>query len=121
MIETIIFDCCYSGSGTRAVEGDAIRVARGVNLADNVPADLDGKIWCSSQHDQDVEDAHGFLRKGLSSHIFLAACTGHEKAWEDGKMLQGEFTQAFLETIRAVGADKITYARLIQRIPQLPQ
>ena len=67
-----------------------------------------------------MKDTEGFRGNGLSSHV-LAACTGQEKAWEDKQTSRGEFTQALLKTLRAVSADKITFADLIQKIPQLPE
>ena len=65
--------------------------------------------------------APGFLQTGLRSHVLLAACGADETAKEDRTIMRGDFTKAFLETLRTIGADKVTYTDLIQRIPQLPE
>lgn len=65
--------------------------------------------------------AAGFLRSDLRSHVLLAACGAEETAKENRVTMRGEFTKAFLETIKTIGADQVTYTDLIQRIPQLPE
>jgi hypothetical protein len=62
--------------------------------------------------------APGFLRSGLNSHVLLAACGAKEKAREE--MGRGVFTKAFLEVLTNIGADKITYSDLLERMPALP-
>lgn len=54
-----------------------------------------------------------------ASHIHLAACGSQEKAWENEN--RGAFTSALLNTIRAYGADKVTYRNLVTSLPALPK
>jgi hypothetical protein len=120
--QTVVFDCCFSGSGTRQGERfDSIRLSRFAEVANNVPRDLDRDIWQGLHNDRATKIASGFLQSGLRSHVLLAACGADETAKEDRTLMRGDFTKAFLETIRTVGAEKITYTDLMQRIPQLPE
>jgi len=120
--QTVIFDCCYSGSGTRS-EIKSTSLDRFAEVANevNLPADLDQDIWQGTSGDRSIKIAVGFLQCDLSSHVLLAACGAEETAKEDRTIMRGNFTKVFLETVRTIGADKITYTDLIQRIPQLPE
>ncbi|KIM26650.1 hypothetical protein M408DRAFT_25142 [Serendipita vermifera MAFF 305830] len=117
---TVIFDCCHSGSLTR---GMGSRV-RGVHLTMNVPHDLDKEIL-GAINTGTLPTTRGtpsqakFLNSGLGSHVLLAACGEKETAKEHSAENRGEFTRALLDTLISVGADKVTYTELIQRLPVL--
>ncbi|KIM25370.1 hypothetical protein M408DRAFT_26358 [Serendipita vermifera MAFF 305830] len=110
---TVIFDCCHSGSLTR---GERSRLVRGVNLAINIPSDLDKDIWGGTRGTV-IEPK--FLKSGLSSHVLLAACGAQETAKENLSGTGGVFTTALLDTLVSVGVEKLTYTDLIQRLPSL--
>ncbi|KAF8993487.1 caspase domain-containing protein [Cyathus striatus] len=119
---SVIFDCCHSGSGTRDDEDDI--VVRGIEIVDEIPADLDKRIWDGQAEELDGDDrasaiAAGFTHSGLRSHVLLAACGAGETSKEKGGT--GLFTTALLDTLMSVGADKLTYGDLIQRLPSLPK
>ena len=80
-----------------------------------IPSDLDKNIWGGTRG---TSIASGFLKSGLRSHVLLSACGAEENASEDEG--RGYFTKRLLDTLEIVGADKVTYADLIQRIPSLP-
>ena len=90
-------------------------MARLVEPGDDVPPELDQNIL---QHGKDPKGS--FRGDGVRSHILLAACTEENKAWENKITSRGEFTQALLNTLQKVGADKISYADLIHQMPELP-
>jgi hypothetical protein len=116
-VQTVIFDCCHSGSLTRKARNDQSHLprVRGVKMPVKIPPDLDKDIWGGRRG---TSVAPGFLKSGLRSHVLLSACGAEESAKEeDGR---GYFTKKLLDTLEAVGADKVTYADLIQRIPCLP-
>jgi len=80
-----------------------------------IPSNLDKDIWGGTRG---TSIAPGFLKSGLRSDVLLSACGADESAKEeDGR---GYFTKRLLDTLQAVGADKVTYADLILRIPSLP-
>jgi len=80
-----------------------------------IPPKLDKDIWGGNRG---TAIAPGFLKSGLRSHVLLSACGADENAKED--LGHGYFTKNLLDTLQAVGADKVTYADLVQRIPCLP-
>ncbi|KIM22184.1 hypothetical protein M408DRAFT_28909, partial [Serendipita vermifera MAFF 305830] len=112
---TVIFDCCHSGSLTR---NERSRLVRGVKVKVDIPSDLDRYIW-KGQRGAAIEP--GFLKGGLHTHVLLAACGAQETAKENSTGTRGVFTKALLDTLVAVGADKLTYTELIQRLPTLLQ
>ena len=59
----------------------------------------------------------GFARKGLRSHVLLAACRSQELAYE--RTMRGVFTVALLKTLMDIGIDNLTYATLFDRMPPL--
>jgi len=82
-----------------------------------IPPDLDQEIWGVLVASRSANIAPGFLHSGLRSHVLLAACGANELAMEvDGR---GFFTQALLEVLTTVGAERITYAGLLRRIRKL--
>ncbi|KZV74055.1 hypothetical protein PENSPDRAFT_732472 [Peniophora sp. CONT] len=119
--QTVIFDCCHSGSGTRdsrLSSSSYLRRERGFVSRCTVPADLDQHIWSRVPRGRDVGVVPGFARSGTKSHVLLAACRETERAFEDNS--RGYFTRELIRTLRTVQPDKITYQDLVQRIPKMP-
>ena len=119
--QTVVFDCCHSGSGTRVVISnyESTRLRREIILDQSISDDLDRDVWIeASLNPRAAVIAPGFLRSGSRSHVLLAACGAGEIAQEEKG--RGIFTRALLETLKGAGADKITYGDLMQRIPDLP-
>ncbi|EDR13903.1 uncharacterized protein LACBIDRAFT_321574 [Laccaria bicolor S238N-H82] len=112
---TVIFDCCHSGSGTRGS-----RNIRGLSerMKQSIPKDLDRDIWSTASGSRGSSTAPEYTRSGLANHVLLAACTQKEKARD--AVNGGPFTQAFLPTLKSVGADKLTYASLLERMDKIP-
>jgi hypothetical protein len=90
-----------------------------------VPSDLDQDIWIGFESSKDsglysgrgTEVLSSSARKGLRSHVLLAACHSQELAYE--RTSRGVFTVALLETLMKIGIDKLTYATLLDRMPPL--
>ncbi|PVF91863.1 hypothetical protein CPB86DRAFT_820144 [Serendipita vermifera] len=112
---TVIFDCCHSGSLTRIDSMTQVYTPRSCEMLEEIPPNLDEDIWSSSSR---AVNMSGFLRKGLRSHVLLAACGAREKASECQQ--KGVFTPALLSTLGSVDVGKITYEGLINRLPCLP-
>jgi Caspase domain len=117
-VQTVIFDCCHSGSLTRKKDGDQSHLprVRGVKMPVKISPELDMDIWVGKRG---TSIAPGFLKSGLRSHVLLSACGADESAKEEND--GGYFTKRLLATLEAAGADKVTYADLIQRIPSMPR
>ena len=120
MWQTVILDCCHSGSGTRDyMSADPTELTRGIDV-ENIPSDLDQEVWNdlepSKERGTDVDASS--THRGLRSHVLLAACGSEESAIERGS--RGLFTQKLLDTLRNSEVDKLTYADLLQRMPALP-
>jgi hypothetical protein len=79
-----------------------------------IPPELDKDIRAGNRG---MAIPAGFLRCGLRSHVLLSACRSEEVAREARG--RGYFTKNLLDTLERVGADKVTYADLIQRLPCL--
>jgi len=89
-----------------------------MEITESPPADIDQDLLGTDSTARGSSTAAGFARKGLNSHVLLAACTQKEQAREQSG--RGKFTKAILETIKAVGADKLTYASLLERMDKIP-
>ncbi|RXW20808.1 hypothetical protein EST38_g5036 [Candolleomyces aberdarensis] len=133
--QTVILDCCHSGSGTRGDETDNSTV-RGCELSPNdVPDHLDADIRranlvpepepgpTSNSAARGLVSARGFAVRGMKSHILLAACSANEEAREDFKpasglppIARGRFTTALLELFQTVPPNQITYAEVLTKI-----
>ena len=114
--QTVIFDCCHSGSGTR---GDSSVIStRGIAYEKEIPKDLDAKLLAGDGNTRGVKLAAGFLNHGLESHIHFAACNSYEVAREANG--RGAFTTALLAALATVCTDKISYTDLLSRIDALP-
>jgi hypothetical protein len=117
--QTVILDCCHSGSGSRnlqvQVHLDPSFKARGIYVED-VPSDIDQDIW-SDFVERGVEIPSGFVRKGLRSHVLLAACHSEKSAYE--RTSRGLFTVALIDTLADIGIDNLTYTTLLDQMPPL--
>ncbi|CCM05961.1 uncharacterized protein FIBRA_08200 [Fibroporia radiculosa] len=117
---SVILDCCHSGSGTRADDGESTYMVRSVEI-EAIPFDLDKDVWSLqslSYEDRATAIATGFAHSGLRSHVLLSACGAEERALErDGR---GLFTKALIDALLEHGTDKLTYADVVQRIANLP-
>ena len=119
--QTVILDCCHSGSGSRnlQVQGQVLDPsyrARGLDCQlKNVPSDLDKDIFDFVE--RGVKIPSGFVRKGLRSHILLAACESEKLAYE--RMNRGVFTVALIDTLADIGIDNLTYTSVLDMMPHL--
>ena len=111
--QTVVFDCCHSGSGTR----DEDVQVRSMRITDSLPAYIDSEIIGSGDPALSLSRAGnaatGFEHKGLRSHMLIAACSHTESARESyvdlKKTTRGQFTVALLALFRRKGVDKLTY------------
>lgn len=68
----------------------------------------------------------GFMKTAMASHVLVAACSQSMKAHEScdpvSGMIHGNFTRELLSFLRSpiVQGATITYAELIERLPDLP-
>ena len=116
MRQTVILDCCHSGSGTRNIIDPTFK-ARGIDVGNIPPSNLDEDIWSAFEWSGRGTEVHsGFARKGLRSHVLLAACHSQELAYE--RTSRGVFTVALLKTLMDNGIE-LTYATLFDRMPLL--
>ena len=60
----------------------------------------------------------GFVRRGLRSHILLAACSATERAVESNE--HGCFTSALLKLFSTTPPNEITYQDVLSRIDSIP-
>jgi hypothetical protein len=78
---------------------------RRINVADNLPANLDGG---------GARGPGSAAGSYVESHVLLAACSATESAREeDGR---GNFTKAFLALLQSEGVDKLTYSDVLTRM-----
>lgn len=114
----MIFDCCHSGSGTRkGTPEDHTRVNRSATLMKDVPFHLDSDILAGPRGGR---ISKGFLQKGLRSHVLMAACGQAQQAVDDRIHKRGVFTHALVTALRTIGADRLTYTEVLQRMERLP-
>jgi hypothetical protein len=118
--QTVILDCCHSGSGSRSLQVqdqalDPSFEARGIDV-ENLSPKLDENIWIDFV-ERGVEVPSGFLRKGLRSHVLLAACHSEKSAYE--RTSRGVFTVALIDTLADIGINNLTYTTLLGQMPTL--
>ncbi|KAF8974725.1 caspase domain-containing protein [Flammula alnicola] len=126
---TVIFDCCHSGSGTTRSFEQPSPGARylPVNYSHlpRLDDDLRPKGVSAAKPAQPtlraVVVAPGYEFTGLRSHVLVAACSKGEEAKEsfDEPNWRGAFTTAFLDLLRRLDADNLTYAEIPRRIQRL--
>ncbi|KAI0030187.1 caspase domain-containing protein [Vararia minispora EC-137] len=119
---TVIFDCCFSGSGTRdsppVSVDDPTLLERGFESTTAVSALLDKNIWGAVPCDRALSIAAGFAHTGSKSHVLLAACGDGETAKEHRG--RGLFTTVLLDALNSLSTDKTTYLDLMKRVMDLP-
>lgn len=98
-------------------QSENARRARFMNITESFPEDLDENIF-NRRRKRGASIAANVRFHGHKSHVLLAACGPEETAFEDKH--QGFFTSKLLELLRTVGADKLSYADAIRRLPSLP-
>ncbi|KAF8601175.1 hypothetical protein BDV93DRAFT_585909 [Ceratobasidium sp. AG-I] len=111
-------------SGTRIITDKAIpgQVVRYATVMSEIPYTIDrdvlGHCGASITKATRLRYPQLPLNKDQMSHVHLAACGSKELAREDEQ--RGVFTTALLQTIRACGADLLTYQNLMIKLPSLP-
>ncbi|KIJ46670.1 hypothetical protein M422DRAFT_778371, partial [Sphaerobolus stellatus SS14] len=115
---TVIFDCCYSGSGTRedVLADDPTLLVRSVDIDVSIPSTLDDSIWMDGGH-RATSFPTSFRHKGLRSHVLLAACGAKEIAQEIRG--RGIFTRVLLNLLRKTRAEYLTYSSVLEEIEKL--
>ncbi|KAF7366606.1 hypothetical protein MSAN_00918400 [Mycena sanguinolenta] len=126
IVQTVIHDCCHSGSSTRDndsssksdVETRGIELAETYKVLESIDSDVDGGHRVSFV-------STGFQKTAMASHVLLAACSESMLAQEslvDNNQKRGHFTRTLLEFLRSpiVQGAAITYTELIERLPDLP-
>jgi nitrogenase subunit NifH len=93
---------------------------RGVKLPTNyaVLPTLDADIIPKHASRADMIAA-GKEKTGLASHVLLAGCGAKQESKEEDS--RGRFSKALLDVLRSDGTDKLTYEKLIERLPLLPE
>jgi hypothetical protein len=122
LVQTVILDCCHSGSGTRGDDQTMETLARGCEIyPDDVPDDLDADICGNETSTRGMRFAEGFAMKGMKSHVLLAACSANERALEDKQSQEahGRFTTALLGLFRTVSPNQMTYADVLTKISRI--
>ena len=114
--QTVILDCCHSGSGTRTDGDDPTFAVRGIDLPETYTVAQD--LLHDIEPDARASGvAKGFETTGLLSHVLLSACKhGQEAGERDGR---GVFTSALLNLLREKGVDKLTYKDVISSLPDM--
>ncbi|KAG6901493.1 hypothetical protein C0995_011171 [Termitomyces sp. Mi166 len=103
-IQTVIFDCCHSASGTRNPGDNAL--VRRFKLPEE---------YTISQHL--ISSLSRLERSDLNSHVLLAACKHDQLAIESKG--NGHFTRALLNVLEDQDITKLTYTTLITSLPVL--
>jgi hypothetical protein len=115
LIQTVIMDCCHSGSGTRSNPKDL--QARRANYNGVIPGDLDEDLMTVGVRGFSVHDR--FRHAGCRSHVLLAACAPYETAYEDTH--SGVFTRGLLNALEEVDISQTTNVGLLQQLANLPR
>ncbi|KAG9103446.1 hypothetical protein FRC06_010752 [Ceratobasidium sp. 370] len=131
---TLLFDCCYAGSGARddaTVDGASEFT---INFDPNELAQLDGELWSEALDNlppsqDDNSRAQSFRYSGATSHVLIASC--HETQISQEYQLigaphpQGLYTTALIEAIGESKEDKViwtvTSVALFERIKAIMQ
>lgn len=121
--QTVIFDCCSAGSGTRGLKGgnainDTDILARSAVL---------GKGAYNPEVDRDIiyngsrssKFCTKFRHGGLNSHIFIGACGASERAIESNG--RGRFSTAFFKLLRTISPEKLRYCDILTHMDHVPE
>ncbi|EIM79949.1 uncharacterized protein STEHIDRAFT_116150 [Stereum hirsutum FP-91666 SS1] len=123
---TVVLDCCHSGSGTRKVPGgDQEKLTmRSVEFAPDwkntsmahftAGTRATQKASVSGKHTKLAEDT----LLGTFSHVLLAACSAQQSSSE--AIAGGKFTTELLRALQRLDTDQLTYRRLIEDLPDIP-
>ncbi|KAJ7879014.1 caspase domain-containing protein [Mycena olivaceomarginata] len=118
---TVILDCGYSASATRARSSfGMLPVSRAVETRLPIPENLDQDLLVRTGEDSLPE---GTNHKFMHSHVVLAACRQQQSAQECLSAAgepRGFFTNGLIKQLRRVGPNRITYADLVDLLPTLP-
>jgi hypothetical protein len=120
LYQTLVFDCCHSGSGTRGEKRDktwpSVNI-RSVNVEASIHVeDLDCDIWDLGQRGT---CAPSNLRGNLGSHMLIASCGSSESALEING--HGSFSNSFLKLLRSVPPDELRYADILMEMDAIPK
>lgn len=119
-LQTVILDCCHSGSGTRdgkpAVHtshaSHSHLTARAISAKTTLHSHIDEDILRSSTASP---GGHPVAHHGImSSHVLVSACGASEKAFEDNG--KGVFTEALLAAMPDLMEKKLTYYQLLEKM-----
>ena len=119
--QTLVFDCCHSGSGTRGGKRDdawpSVNI-RSVNIEASIHAeDLDRDIWDLGRRGSAAPS--NLLHGNLGSHMLIASCGSSESAIEiNGR---GSFSNSFLKLLRSVPPDELRYADILTQMDAIPK
>jgi hypothetical protein len=123
--QTVILDCCHSGSGTRGSEiietlERSCKLSPG-DISDDLDADICKDYPETEFSARGMRFAEGFAVEGMNSHVLLAACSANERALEDKNSAEphGRFTSALLRLFKEVSPDQMTYADVLTRISRI--
>ena len=120
--QTVIFDCCYSGSGTR--DADSTSNIRGVDLPDDyeILDTVDRELLLDSpDQERKVDIATGFQHSGMASHVLLSACSSKQTSKENIILGRGRFTYALMSLLRNSDLNTMSYQDAISRMDDLPR
>jgi Caspase domain len=117
LFQTVILDCCHSGSGTRSTD-TLIRSAPPSRQP--IPANIDEDLFSGEAFSlvRGARTLPKFRHHGIESHILLAACKPEEVAYESKG--RGQFTAALLLALESLDIGSITYSELVRQFKVLP-
>ncbi|KAG9076108.1 hypothetical protein FS749_012152 [Ceratobasidium sp. UAMH 11750] len=119
---TLLFDCCYAGSGARDDAADDVSELN-IEVDPNELSKLDGELWSEAldnalpaQDDNSrAVSAHprSFRYSGATSHVLIASCHETQKSQEyrlnGAAYPQGLFTTALIEALGECKGDKVIW------------
>ena len=132
-MQTVILDCCHSGSGTRGGDDTVLTtqpIPRSIKLPNHVyPDDFDEEIWGTPPESvRGSSTIAKFANHGLGSHMLLAASLSTELAYEgsvilpDGKgARRGRFSAALLNLLRIEPPNRLRYGDIMQRLEHIAE
>jgi len=118
-MQTVVFDCCHSASGTRSEDDDSLTLIRSAELED-VPfrKETDREIRESLSRNARPDEAH--LRRSFGSHMLISACKSSQKANEyNGR---GRLSTALLKLLDRDSTlpNKLRYRDILASMEPIP-